>query len=168
MGFSHHTIRNYLDLLEQTFLVRLLPPFLSNAKKRLVKSPKIFVRDTGLLHALLEIETSDDLLGHPVYGHSWEGMLFENILSALPKWRGHFFRTATREEIDLLLQKGNKTIAIECKASSAPKVNTSFYQAVEICRADEAWCIAPVSESYTVNGVRYANLEGFLTEYARP
>ena len=80
LGLSHTTIRSYLDLLAETFMVRLLPPLLPNLKKRLVKSPRIYLRDSGVLHALLDIETEDDLLGHPVRGASWEGMAIENIL----------------------------------------------------------------------------------------
>ena len=86
LGVSHHTVRSYSDLLEQTFVLRVLRPYESNLKKRLIKSPKIFIRDTGLLHALLDIESHNELLGHPVYGASWEGFVMENILSLLPNW----------------------------------------------------------------------------------
>ncbi len=94
LGVSYHTVRSYIDLLEQTFLMRVLHPLETNLKKRLVKSPKIYIRDTSLLHALLAIETHDDLLGHPVFGASWEGFVIENILSLLPLWSHGFYRTA--------------------------------------------------------------------------
>jgi len=90
LGVSYHTVRNYIDLLEQTFIIRTLRPYESNLKKRLVKSPKVFIRDTGLLHALMEIDDFNDLLGHPNFGSSWEGFCIENILSELPEWEGGF------------------------------------------------------------------------------
>jgi hypothetical protein len=84
LGVSHTTARAYVELLARTFMVRVQPPFLLNSAKRLVKSPKIYLRDTGILHALLDIETWDDLLGHPVFGHSWESMVIENVLAQMP------------------------------------------------------------------------------------
>ena len=120
LGVSHTTVRKYLDILCRTFMIRLLPPYLPNLAKRLVKSQKIYVRDSGILHALLGISTYDDLLGHPVFGASWEGLVIENLLGELPDWSGFFYRTAAGAEIDLLLEKGRRRVAIECKVSAAP------------------------------------------------
>lgn len=148
LGVSHHTVRSYVDLLEQTFVLRLLPPYTTNLKKRLVKSPKVYIRDTGLLHALLGIENYNELLGHPAYGALWEGLVIENILSSLPKWKGSFYRTASGSEIDLILEKGNRRIAVECKASTSPSVTRGFFSALSDLGIEEAWVIAPIKESY--------------------
>lgn len=163
MGLSHTTIRHYLELLTKTFVIRLLPPFHANYGKRLVKTPKIFIRDTGLLHALLNIETMDDLLSHPVCGYSWEEMIIENIIFFMSGWEPYFYRTATGVEIDLLLVKGRKKIAVECKLSSAPEIPKGFWLALEDVKPDETWVIAPVSESYPLKkNVTVASLPEFL------
>jgi len=147
LSVSHHTVRSYVDLLEHTFLLRVLTPFEANLKKRLIKSPKIFIRDTGLLHALLAIETHNDLLGHPAYGFSWEGFAIENLIASLPQWKPFFYRTASGSEIDLILEKGRRLVAIECKASTAPEVTHKFRTALEILEIKEAWIVAPVEEA---------------------
>ncbi len=148
LGVSHPTARAHVDLLARTFMVRLLPPLLANTAKRLVKSPRVYVRDSGILHALLDIATWDDLLGHPVFGHSWEGMVIENVLAQLPGWRGSFYRTAKGAEIDLVLEKGRRRIAVECKASTSPDPTAGFWSALEDVGAREAWVVAPIDGSY--------------------
>jgi predicted AAA+ superfamily ATPase len=150
MGVSHHTVRSYVDMLEQSFVLRVLRPYESNLKKRLIKSPKIYIRDSGILHALLGIENHNDLLGHPVYGASWEGLVIENILSLLPNWKAFFYRTSSGSEIDLILEKGNKRVAIECKASTSPNLNRGFWNAVSELRLKEVWIVAPVKEVYPI------------------
>lgn len=148
MGVSAHTIRKYIDLLEQTFITRNLQPYFTNTKKRLIKSPKVYIRDTGLLHALLNVENMEDLFSHPVYGASYEGYVIENLLSNLKRWRGSFYRTSNGAEIDLILEKGNKTIAIEIKASANPKVSKGFWTSIEEVKADFSYVVAPVNEEY--------------------
>lgn len=150
MGLTHPTIRRYIDLLEQTFIVRTLQPLETNIKKRLVKSPKVYIRDSGLLHRLLQIDNFNDLMGNPVFGLSWEGIVIENIISNFRDWNFNFYRTATGEELDLIMVKGNKTIAIECKASTAPNLTKGFWNAMENIKPDKAFVIAPISESYPV------------------
>lgn len=163
LGVSHTTIRSYLELFAATFMVRLLPPLLPNLKKRLVKSPRLFVRDSGILHTLLDIETHDDLLGHPVRGASWEGWVIENVLGSLPDWRGYYYRTANGAEVDLVLEKGQRRVAIECKASAAPTVTVGFRSALEDLDITEAWVIAPVRDRYPIGkGVEVASLPAFL------
>ena len=104
-----------------------------------------------------------DLLGHPIRGASWEGMIIENILGKLPEWRGYFYRSATGAELDLVLEKGRRRIAIECKLSSAPEVRPGFWNALADVGADEAWIIAPVRESYPIRkSVTVAPLPEFL------
>jgi len=150
MGVSHHTVRSYIDMLEQSFVLRVLRPFESNLKKRLIKSPKIYIRDSGILHALLGIEDHNDLLGHPVYGPSWEGLVIENILSLLPNWKASFYRTSSGSEIDLILERGNKRVAIECKGSTSPNLNRGFWNALSDIEFQEVWIIAPVREAYPI------------------
>lgn len=148
LGLSHPTVKRYLDLLEQTYVLRSLQPYEGNIKKRLVKSPKVYVRDSGLLHNLLQIQDFNALMGNPILGASWESMVIENICSALRNCRFSFFRSATGDELDLVIQKGNKTIAIECKASTAPKVSKGFYRAIEIVKPDKTYIVAPVTDQF--------------------
>ena len=150
LDLSHHTIRRYIDLLEQTFMVRVLKPIEINMKKRLVKSPKVYIRDTGILHGLLSIDSVNDLLGHPVYGSSWESFVIENVLSELPEWRGSFYRAASGAEIDLVLEKGHRRIAIEIKASTAPRPRRGFWTAVKDLDAESSWIIALVDDCYPI------------------
>ena len=157
MGVSHHTVRSYVDMLEQSFVLRVLQPYESNLKKRLIKSPKIYIRDSGILHALLGIENHNDLLGHPVYGASWEGLVIENILPLLPNWKTSFYRTSSGSEIDLILEKGNKRVAIECKGSTSPSLSRGFWNAVSEVKFQEVWVIAPIKDAYPIeNGVMVA------------
>jgi predicted AAA+ superfamily ATPase len=148
LGVSHHTIGSYLALLEQTYLVRVLEPFYANVKKRLVKSPKIYLRDSGLLHALLDIKDHNDLLGHPAYGASWEGFAIENIINAYSDWHTSFYRSASGTEIDLILEKGRQRIAVEVKASTSPTLKRSFWNALDDLNVDDAWIVAPVRQPY--------------------
>ena len=150
LGVSYHTIRNYIDLLEQTFVVRTLKPYEPNIKKRIIKSPKVYIRDSGLLHSLLEIENFNELMGHPVFGASYEGFVLENILAELQNWRGLFYRTSSGNEIDLILTKGTKRVAVEIKASKAPNLSRGFWGALDDMRINDAWIIAPVEESYPI------------------
>jgi len=150
LGISQHKVRGYLDVLQQTYLIRQLQPYESNVKKRLVKSPKLYIRDTGLLHALLDVQSFDDLLGHPVFGASWEGLVIENIVSSLPRWQAFFYRTSHGAEMDLILKKGTRLIAIECKASSAPKVSRGFWSAKEDLNPEFSFVVAPVEEAYSI------------------
>jgi len=148
MGVSGHTIRKYIDLLEQTFVVRALQPWSGNTKKRLIKAPKVYIRDSGLLHALLDIETMEQLFAHPIYGASYEGFVIENILTQLPRWKASFYRTSSGAEIDLLLERAGRRIAIEIKASTSPKLGRGNWSALEALRPDFRYVVAPVDVAY--------------------
>lgn len=150
LGLTHPTIRRYMDLLEQTFILRTVLPFEANVKKRLVKSPKVFVRDSGLVHQLLAIPDFNALLGNPVFGSSWEGVVVENVIVNHPDWNYYFYRTATGDELDLILEKGNQRIAIECKASTAPKLTKGFYRALEVVQPQQTFVIIPTQVSYEI------------------
>jgi hypothetical protein len=165
LDVSGHTIKHYIDILEQTFVIRVLRPFHSNEKKRLIKSPKVYIRDTGLLHSLLRIETINELLGHPVIGSSFETLVIENIVHHFPRYEIYFYRDSSGNEVDLVLIKGMKKIVIEIKASTAPKVGASFWNAVKFLRPDQMWVIAQVDSSYPgKDGLKITNLDLFLKE----
>lgn len=164
LGYSHVSIRRQLDVLEQTFMIRLVPPFEANVKKRLVKTPKIYLRDTGILHALLDIETQEQLFGHPVFGASWEGLAIESILNTIPNWQYGFYRTSAGAELDLIIQRGGKSFGFEFKASSNPQVNRGFWNAIDDLNLEHVWIVAPVNESYPIKeNVTITSLGGLLT-----
>lgn len=131
LAIDNKTVARYLDLLVDLLLVRRLQPWHSNAGKRLVKSPKVYVRDSGIVHALLRLPTREDVLGHPVVGGSWEGFVIESLVAAAPEGTdASFYRTAAGAEIDLLLTlPGDVLWAVEIKRGSAPKVGRGFHQA---------------------------------------
>ncbi|QBN19866.1 ATP-binding protein [Flavobacterium nackdongense] len=163
LGLTHPTIRRYIDLLEQTFILRTVLPFEANVKKRLVKSPKVFVRDSGVLHQLLAISDFNSLLSHPVFGSSWEGVVVENVIVNKPDWNYYFYRTATGDEMDLILEKGNQRIAIECKASTAPKLTKGFYRALEVVQPQRTFVIIPAPVSYEIGpNITVCGLSEFL------
>lgn len=153
LDLSAPTTKRYLDLLEDTFMVRQLQPLHANLGKRLVKRPKVYLRDTGLLHALLGIESMDDLLGHPVAGASWEGFVLEQVLDAVPStWKPSFYRTSGGAELDLVLERPRRKrpLGIEIKLSSAPVPSKGFWNALADLDA-EGIIIANVKEAYPLN-----------------
>ncbi len=165
MGVSSPTIKSYLDILEGTFVVRQLKPFYTNTKKRLIKSPKVYIRDSGLVHALLGIESYNDLLGHPVLGSSYESFIIESVLQKYPRYSPSFYRSSSGAEIDLILEKGNYKIAIEIKSSATPRLTQGFFEAKKVINPNETFVIAPVDEPYLLkNNVWVYNLDHFLTK----
>ncbi|NLD91199.1 MAG: ATP-binding protein [Fibrobacter sp.] len=162
IGLSRPTVQSLLDNLVQTFMVRKIEPFTNNVKKRIVKSPKLYIRDSGILHALLGIETFDELFGNPVFGSSWEGYAIENIIAAYPRWKYFFYRTTNGAEMDLVLEKGNKKIAFEFKASVAPKLSQGFWNAVEDINPEITYVVIPEGEQYSVkDNVTVISLNAF-------
>ncbi|MBU4486582.1 MAG: DUF4143 domain-containing protein [Candidatus Delongbacteria bacterium] len=144
-------------------MIRLLPVYHANIGKRIVKSPKFYIRDNGILSSLLSIRSFNELMSHPVFGESWEGLVIENILSELDDWDGYYYRTSKGAEIDLILEKGQKKIAVECKASSAPSVSKGFYISLEDLKIEEAYIIAPVKDEYPIKeNVWVMTLKGFI------
>ncbi|MBV1686378.1 ATP-binding protein [Novosphingobium sp. G106] len=162
LGVDSKTAGGYLDLLVDLLLVRRLEPWHRNVGKRLVKSPKIYIRDSGLLHALLGLPTRDDVLGHPVAGGSWEGFAIENLIDAAPVGsQVNFYRTSGGAEVDLLLTlPGEAVWAFEIKRSSAPKVARGFHQACEDLQPARRIVIYPGAETYPAgNGIDVMPLE---------
>jgi len=143
LQISAPTVHRYIDLLADLLLVRRMAPYHRNAGKRLVKSPKIYVRDSGLVHALLGLRTYEDLLGHPVCGASWEGMVLENLIFSAPdRTLASFYRTAAGAEIDLLLEiPGHGLWAIEVKRSLTARPQKGFYIACEDVKPDRRFVV---------------------------
>lgn len=150
-GVSAPTVQHYLEILEATYMVRRLPPLHVNSGKRLVKSPKIYLRDSGLLHALLGIRSLDELAGHPVVGPSWEGWVLEQIAQLLsPQWRLSFYRTATGAEMDVVAERGERRLGFEIKLSSAPSLSKGFWSAMKDLQLEQAYVVAPVETGYPI------------------
>lgn len=151
LGVSSPTVTRYLDHLVQSLMLRRLEPFHANLGKRLVKSPKIYVRDSGLLHYLLGIRNVHDLMGHPHTGASWEGFCIEQICNHLPTGASvSFYRTAAGAELDVVVETGRETTGFEIKFSSAPKVSKGFWQACEDIGVHKAFVVAPVQEGWAM------------------
>lgn len=150
LGVDGKTVASYLDLLVDLLLVRRLEPWHANLGKRLVKSPKVYVRDSGITHALLGLGTADQLLGHPVVGASWEGFVVETLIAVASQGTtANFYRTAAGAEIDLLITPpGRKPWAIEIKRSLAPKVEKGFYLACEDIQPERRMVVYPGTETF--------------------
>ena len=159
-GASHTTVARHLDVLVDALMVRRLAPYLPHVGKRLVKSPRIYVRDSGLLHALLGIQDAQALQGHPIAGVSWEGFVIEQIAAALPADAVlGYYRTAAGAELDLVAQVQGRTLAFEIKLSSAPKPARGFWQALQDVKPDRSFVVAPVERGYELAaGVRVVGL----------
>ncbi len=154
LAIDGKTVARYLDLLIDLLLVRRLTPYISNTGKRLTKSSKVYVRDSGIVHALLNLGTWDSILGHPITGSSWEGFVIESILSAAPeRVLASFYRTAGGAEIDLILELPNNEIwAIEIKHGLSPRLSKGFYQACDDINPHKSFVVYSGAESYPLKG----------------
>jgi len=150
MGVNETTVRRYLDLLEGIYMIRQLRPWHANLKKRQVKSPKIYFRDSGLLHQLLGIRTEADLLLHPKIGASWEGYVLEEIIKTQQPDETWFWATHAGAELDLLLNIQGKRIGIEIKRMDAPRLTPSMRIAMSDLELEKLWVIYPGETSYTL------------------
>jgi predicted AAA+ superfamily ATPase len=165
LELSHTTIKSHVDILTQFYMVRQLQPWSGNIKKRLIKSPKIYIRDTGILHSLLNISNEEMLMNHPNMGASWEGLVTESILSVLDnRWSFSYYRTATQQEIDLVLESPEGEVwAIEIKRASAPKLGRGFYEACKDIGATHKWIVNAGNDQYPMKGgVEVVGLRQFL------
>jgi hypothetical protein len=153
LALDTRTVNRYIDLLVQMFLVRRLEPWHANLGKRLTKSPKLYVRDSGLLHALLGLSDEERLLGHPGVGASWEGFVLENLITvAGPNASAYFYRTSAGAEIDLLLHwPDGETWAIEVKRSLSPKIERGFHVACEDLKPSRQYVVYPGAESFALS-----------------
>jgi len=165
LGVNYKTIKNYIDTLTDFYMLRQVQPWSGNTKKRLVKAPKIYLRDSGLTHRFFQISDFESLLGHPGVGASWEGFVIENIINQLSdKWRYSFYRTSAQAEIDLVLEgPKNQVWAIEVKRASAPKVSKGFHYGCEDIKATKKIVIYPGTESFPlVNNIEVMGLIQFI------
>ena len=144
------TVARYLDLLVDLLLVRRLPPLHANVGKRLVKSPKVYIRDSGIVHTLLGLDDREAVLGHPVAGGSWEGFVLENLLAAAPaRVKPWFYRTAAGAEIDLVLEMpGGKRWAVEIKRGLAPKLDKGFHHARQDLEPERSFVVYSGDDRY--------------------
>ena len=159
LGINGQTVGRYIDLLCDLMLVRRLPAWSGNVGKRLIRSPKVFVRDSGLVHALLGLNSLDAVLSHPVAGSSWEGFVVEQLINAAPTAQASFYRTSNVAEVDLVLEfRDGQTWVIEIKRSSAPTVSKGFYTASADLGAMRKLLVAPVEQTYPMkDGIEVMN-----------
>lgn len=150
LGVSQSTVRRYLDLLSDAFMVRQLQPYHANLRKRQVKSPKVYVRDSGLLHRLLGIDSAKALMDHAKLGASWEGFVIEQALMAEPHDEAFFWATHQGAEIDLVLRRGDRLLGIECKRTDAPRMTPSIRIALEDLGLDRVAIVYPGEKRYAV------------------
>ena len=151
LAISGQTVGRYIDLLCDLMLVRRLPAWSGNAGKRLIRSPKVYVRDSGLVHALLGLSTLDAILSHPVAGSSWEGFVIEQLIAAAPTASVSFYRTSNGAEVDLVLEfRNGETWIAEIKRSTAPTVSKGFFVAAADLGAARKLLVAPVEHPYSI------------------
>ena len=175
LGLTHKTVNSYLDYLEGAFLIRRLPPFYANTKKRLIKSPKVYIRDSGLLHQLLNLKSLKELLSHPQAGASWEGFVIEQILTTLdfckPSYEAFFFQTSDKHELDLVLDFGSqKRWAIEIKLTSSPSQHQAriLKKTASLSGISKKFLISQSKRTIAVNDFTSCNLSWFLKKRILP
>jgi predicted AAA+ superfamily ATPase len=165
LGLSSPTIKKQVEFLEHAYIVRLLEPYFFNTSKRLVKSPKIYIRDSGLLHSLLEVDDFDYLFGHPIIGNSWEGYVIEQIASVLPEdYSLNYYRTQQGAELDLVVCKNLRPIlGIEIKLSSSPKFSIGNEISLNDLGLDKCYVVVPEVENYFLkNNVEVVSLNEMI------
>lgn len=153
LGISVTSVKNYIDFMEAAFLLHILKPYAANIKKRLSKSPKVYLLDTGILHALLQLKTLDDVLGHYVAGSSFENLVFNQLVAKVGQENIYFYRTADGTEMDFVLTKaGVPFISVEAKLSSTPSTTKSFTTAVQDLQTAHNFIVAPVLSGFPLKG----------------
>jgi predicted AAA+ superfamily ATPase len=163
MGLADKTVKSYLEDLTQTYMVRQLQPWFENLSKRQVKSPKIYLRDSGLLHHLLHLDSADAVSGHPKVGASWEGFAIEQILRKTESAEAYFWATQSGAELDLLLFENGKRVGYEFKYSEKPKVSRSMRIAMDDLRLDALRIVCPSDVSVELgNGIQVVGLQALL------
>lgn len=151
LGVNEHAVRHYLDILSGTYVIRRLSPWFENLSKRQYRAPKVYVRDSGLLHELLGIGSREDLTGHPKLGASWEGFALEQVLALAHGADAYFWGTHAGAELDLLLIHRGRRLGIEFKYADAPAMTRSLHVALADLSLDRAWIVYPGSQRYTVH-----------------
>ena len=168
LGIDGKTARRYLDLLEGLYLVRSVPAWSRNAGKRLVKAPKVYWRDSGLLHALAGLLDLEQVLGHPLCGHSWEGYGIEQIVTRLPKGTTFsHYRTHAGAEVDLVMEnQSGVTVAVEIKRTLSPKLSPGFVESMKTLEATKGYYIIPQGVTFPLSeSVTAISLADFLAQH---
>lgn len=159
LGVSHTTVRNYVELLQSTFMLHLLQPFASGTGKRLVKSPKVYLSDTGINNALLKIADFEQLAGHPSFGTAWETTVLNNLTGTFPHFNFYFYRTGHGAEIDIVVENGEKRIAVECKASLSPRLSAGTFIAIADVRPLVCLVVTPAEKGWPMkDGVEVVSI----------
>ena len=150
LGVSNVTIRNYIDLLSGTFMLKVVPPYMSNSGKRMVKAPKVYISDSGLTVGLLQLQTFEQILGSPVLGSLWEQIVLTNLQGHFQSARFYFYRTTAGAELDFVMEYKNKIFAVECKSSVSPSLTKGAHNAIEDINPAETYIVAPVEKGWPV------------------
>jgi len=165
LGISSVTVKNYIDLLEGTFMVDVVPSYISNLGKRLVKSPKVYISDSGITAALLGLRNYNEMLGHPSYGSLWEQIVLSNLKGMFPEASFYFYRTSNGAEVDFVMEWRNTIFAIECKSSSSPSLSKGNYNAFEDIAPKNMFVVAAVNSGWPVKpGIDVVNLKELKTK----
>jgi predicted AAA+ superfamily ATPase len=151
LGVSNQTIKNYIDLLKSTYMVDVVEPYISNVGKRLVKAPKVYISDSGIVAALLGIRTFEELSGHPAFGAVWETVVLANLRGTFPDAEISYYRTAGGAEIDFVVQLNNQIIAVECKASYSPTLTKGNHIAMNDIQPRHSFVVTPSSDSWAMS-----------------
>jgi hypothetical protein len=163
LGVSNTTIKNYIDILQSTFMVDIVPPHIVNTGKRIIKSAKVYLNDSGITAALLGLKDFHQIAGHPVFGSLWEGVVLATLRGHFPRADVRFYRTSHGAEIDFLIVLPKALIAVECKASKAPVLSRGAYTAIDDLKPDCTLIVSPVEEGYpSRKGIDVVSLEGMV------
>ncbi|MBW7843986.1 MAG: ATP-binding protein [Ignavibacterium sp.] len=163
LGVSNQTVRNYIDLLKSTYMLDVVAPYITNLGKRLVKAPKIYLTDSGIVVALTGLRTFEDLSGHPALGAVWEGIVLANLRGNFPKAKITFYRTSGGAEIDFVVQYHHQIIAVECKATYAPSLSKGNYNSIEDIRPQHTFVVTPSADSWSMSeGIEVVSLSDFI------
>lgn len=163
LGVSNQTVRNYIDLLKSTYMLDVVAPYITNLGKRLVKAPKIYLTDSGIVLALIGLRTFEDLSGHPALGAVWEGIVLANLRGNFPEAEITFYRTSGGAEIDFVVQYHHQIIAVECKATYAPSLSKGNYNSIEDIRPQHTFVVTPSADSWSMSeGIEVVSLSDFI------
>ena len=165
LGMSHSSIRNYIDLLKSTFMIDLIPPTSSNFGKRLVKSPRLYVNDSGLVNALLYLDRYEKIVSHPVFGSLWENMVYLQLRTHFPKANVSYYLTTNGAELDFIVEIGKYKFGIECKNSMTPRLSKGNHLAMNDVNCDLNLVVAPVSNSWSMrDGIQVLNTTALINQ----
>ncbi len=165
LEISSPTVKSYIDLLASTYMVEILRPYTSNLGKRLVKSPKVYINDSGITAALLGLSTFEALLGHPSYGAIWEQIVLSQLKGNFPKAKFFHYRTSNGNEVDIIMSYRQKIYVIECKATASPKVGKGFYYCLEDIQPTHTYIASLTKDSWSMSDtIKVVNLKDLITE----